>query len=139
MCTRLPATIEAAKEKFALACQEATTLEIVGNVAAAFNAVGVVTLLREELTEEVMDKVFMPLMNTKIGFMTDRTGKPDKRGNVKPLYSRDVVRDCIIDAVIIGLLPTGRTKAKTHSTRSLHARLVFHTTARKTPLRLTCR
>lgn len=107
MCTRLPATIEAAKEKFALACQEATTLEIVGNVAAAFNAVGVVTLLREALTEEVMDKVFMPLMNTKIGFMTDRTGKPDKRGNVKPLYSRDVVRDCIIDAVIIGLLPTG--------------------------------
>ena len=98
MCTRLPATIEAAKEKFALACQEATTLEIVGNVAAAFNAVGVVTLLREALTEEVMDKVFMPLMNTKIGFMTDRTGKPDKRGNVKPLYSRDVVRDCIIDA-----------------------------------------
>lgn len=107
MCTRLPATIEAAKEKFALACQEATTLEIVGNVAAAFNAVGVVTLLREALTEEVMDKVFMPLMNTKIGFMTDHTGKPDKRGNVKPLYSRDVVRDCIIDAVIIGLLPTG--------------------------------
>lgn len=108
MCqSKLPATIEAAKEKFALACKEATTLEIVGNVAAAFNAVSIVTLLREALTDEVMDKVFMPLMNTKIGFMTDRTGKPNKKGQTLPLYSRDVVRDCIIDAVIIGLLPTG--------------------------------
>lgn len=108
MCqSKLPATIEAAKEKFALACKEATTLEIVGNVAAAFNAVGIVTLLREALTDEVMDKVFMPLMNTKIGFMTDRTGKPNKRGVTQPLYTRDIVRDCIIDAVIIGLLPTG--------------------------------
>lgn len=172
MCTRLPATIEAAKEKFALACQEATTLEIVGNVAAAFNAVGVVTLLREALTEEVMDKVFMPLMNTKIGFMTDRTGKPDKRGNVKPLYSRDVVRDCIIDAVIIGLLPTGnqfnilaermyptkegytallkklgvryvieigQDKSQNPQYAELACKISFHTTARKTPLRLTCR
>lgn len=108
MCqSKLPATIEAAKEKFELACREAMTLEIVGNVAAAFNAVSVVTLLREALTNEVMDKVFMPLMNTKIGFMTDRTGKSNSKGQVLPLYSRDIVRDCIIDAVIIGLLPTG--------------------------------
>ena len=108
MCqSKLPATIEVAKEKFALACKEAKALEIVGNVAAAFNAVSIVTLLREALTDEVMDKVFMPLMNTKIGFMTDRTGKPNKKGQALPLYSRDVVRDCIIDAVIIGLLPTG--------------------------------
>lgn len=108
MCTTLPATIAQARDKFALACKEATTLEIVGNFAAAFNAVGVITLLREALTDEVMDKVFMPLMNTKIGFRTDRDGKP-RSGNRPPLalYTRDVVRECLIDAVIIGLLPTG--------------------------------
>ena len=102
MCNikQLPsAAIEEAKTKFEMACREAMTLEIVGNVAAAFNAVGIVTLLREALTNE--------LMNTKIGFMTDHTGKPNSKGQVLPLYSRDVVRDCIIDAVIIGLLPTG--------------------------------
>lgn len=108
MCTTLPATIAQARDKFALACKEATTLEIVGNFAAAFNAVGVITLLREALTDEVLDKVFMPLMNTKIGFRTDRDGKPHGRDRkILPLYTRDVVRECLIDAVIIGLLPTG--------------------------------
>ena len=101
------AAIEEAKGKFEMACREAMTLEIVGNVAAAFNAVGIVTLLREALTDDIMDAVFMPLMNTKIGFMTDHTGKPNSKGQILPLYSRDIVRDCIIDAVIIGLLPTG--------------------------------
>lgn len=110
MCNikQLPSTdIEEAKSKFEMACREAMTLEIVGNVAAAFNAVSIVTLLREALTNDIMDAVFMPLMNTKIGFMTDHTGKPNSKGQVLPLYSRDVVRDCIIDAVLIGLLPTG--------------------------------
>lgn len=99
MCTRLPATIEAAKEKFALACQEATTLEIVGNVAAAFNAVGVVTLLREALTEEVMDKVFMPLMNTKIGFTIYRNGKPVTDKDVEP-YRDAPAKDVVYSAAL---------------------------------------
>lgn len=37
------------------------TLEIVGNVAAAFNAVGIVTLLREALTNDIMDAVLCRL------------------------------------------------------------------------------
>ena len=99
--------IDTAREKFELACKDAQSLQIVNNFGTAFVAVGVVKLLREAMTDQVMDEVFMPLMNTKIGFLTDRNGKPDSRGNVKPLYSRSVVRDCIIDAVSIGLLPTG--------------------------------
>ena len=99
--------IDTAREKFELACKDAQSLQIVNNFGAAFTAVGVVKLLREAMSDQVMDEVFMPLMNTKVGFLTDRTGKPDSRGNVKPLYSREVVRDCIIDAVSIGLLPTG--------------------------------
>lgn len=99
--------IDDARQKFELACKDAQSLQIVNNFGAAFTAVGVVKLLREAMSDQIMDEVFMPLMNTKVGFLTDRTGKPDRKGNTKPLYSRDVVRDCIIDAVSIGLLPTG--------------------------------
>lgn len=60
----LPATILAAKEKFELACKDASALQIVSNFGAAFTAVNVIALLREAMTDEVMDKVFMPLMNT---------------------------------------------------------------------------
>lgn len=103
----LPATVEAAREQFEVACREAQGLQIVSNFGAAFQAVSVISLLRQALTDEVMNAVFMPLMNTKIGFLTDRNGRPNSRGQVKPLYSPQVVRDCIIDAVTIGLLPTG--------------------------------
>ncbi len=103
----LPATVVAAKQQFELACKEAQGLQVIGNFGAAFQAVNVVSLLRQALTDEVMDAVFMPLMNTKIGFLTDRNGRPNSRGQVKALYSREIVRDCVIDAVAIGLLPTG--------------------------------
>lgn len=105
--TTLPATVVAAKETFELACKEAQGLQIVNNFGAAFQAVNVVSLLRQALTDEVMAAVFMPLMNTKIGFLTDRNGRPNSRGEVKPTYAQPVVRDAIIDAVAIGLLPTG--------------------------------
>lgn len=103
----LPATIVAAQEKFEVALRDASAIDIVNNFGAAFNAARVITLLREALTEEVMQTVFMPLMNTKVGFRTDRDGKPDKYGKTKPLYDVATVRDAIIDAAIIGLLPTG--------------------------------
>ena len=103
----LPATVVAAREQFELACKEAQGLQIINNFGAAFQAVNVVSLLRKALTDEVMDAVFMPLMNTKIGFLTDRNGRPNSRGEVKPPYSKEIVRDAVIDAVAIGLLPTG--------------------------------
>ena len=96
-----------AKEKFELVCKSAKSLQIANNFGTAFEAVQIVLTLREILTDDVMKKVFMPLMNTKVGFLTDRSGKPDKHGNVKEPYSIAVVRDAIIDAVTIGLLPTG--------------------------------
>lgn len=101
------AVLDAAKEKFEIACKQAQSLNIVNNFGSAFVAAGVVRLLREAMTDEVMREVFMPLMNTKVGFLTDRTGKPGKNGSIKAPYSMDVVRDCIIDAAAIGLLPTG--------------------------------
>jgi hypothetical protein len=94
------------QEKFELVCSNAEGLSIAQNAGAAFDAVVIVKTLRELLTDEIMKDVFMPLMNTKIGFATDRNGKPDKRGNTKPLYSINIVRDAIIDAAAFGLLPT---------------------------------
>lgn len=99
--------IDTARQKFELACKDASALQIVNNFGAAFTAVNVIALLREALTDEVMKQVFMPLMNTKVGFLTDRNGRPRKNGTVQPLYTIPVVRDAIIDAVSIGLLPTG--------------------------------
>lgn len=109
MCStpQVPATIVEAQEKFELAMRNASAIDIVNNFGAAFNAAQVIGLLREALTDEVMNAVFMPLMNTKVGFRTDRDGKPDKNGRPKPLYNIPTVRDAIIDAAIIGLLPTG--------------------------------
>ena len=101
--------LQAAQNKFVEAATHASQLKIVNNFGAAFTAVGVVKLLRDALTDEVMHTVFMPLMNTKIGFLTDRDpNKPDKRtGQVPTPYSVAVVRDALIDAVAMGLMPTG--------------------------------
>ncbi len=105
--TALPATIDNARKQFELACKSAEGLQTLNNFGAAFQAVNVVSLLRQALTDEVMDAVFMPLQNTKIGFLTDHTGK--QRGNRPALqpYGREIVRDAIIDAVTVGLMPTG--------------------------------
>lgn len=72
--------IDEAKRKFELACKDASALQIVNNFGAAFTAVNVIALLREALSDEVMERVFMPLMNTKVGFLTDRNGRPRKTG-----------------------------------------------------------
>lgn len=99
-------TLDTAKQKFELACKDAASLQIVNNFGAAFVAVNVIALLREALTDEVMKAVFMPLMNTKIGFLTDRNGRQRSGGRAPlPLYSIEVVRDAIIDGVSIGLIP----------------------------------
>lgn len=100
--------LDGAKHDFALVMQEAQGLDIVNNVAGAFETAIVVNKLEAILTDEVMNAVFMPLMNKKIGFLTDRDpNKPDKNG-IKPTpYSVSTVRTCIIDAAAVGLLPTG--------------------------------
>ena len=70
-------------------------------------AAGIVNRLREALSDAVMADYFMPLMNTKVGFLTDKPGYDRKTGEVKPTYPINIVRDAIIDAAFMGLLPTG--------------------------------
>lgn len=60
--------------------------------------------LRSKLTAEVMEPM-MALMNTPLGFLTDRTGKPNARGETKPLYDVTIVRDCLIEGLLRGFMP----------------------------------
>ena len=104
----LPATIMAAQDKFEVALRNASAIDIVNNFGAAFTAAQIIMLLREALTDEVLDTIFMPLMNSKVGFRTDRDGKFNKKtGRVNELYDKPTVREAIIDAALIGLRPTG--------------------------------
>lgn len=80
----------------------AQSLTLVQNAGAAFEAVVIVKKLRDILTNQLMEEVYMPLMNSKIGFLTD---KPTK-SNPTEKYSIEIVRDCLIDAIGFGLLPT---------------------------------
>lgn len=101
-------TFDKAKEDFSLALRDAQHLDIVNNVGGAFDAAILVSKLEAVLTDDIMKQVFMPLMNKKIGFRTDKDpSKPDKNGIVPKPYSIDVVRTAIIDAAALGLLPTG--------------------------------
>ncbi len=108
----LPAQVLEMQDKFALACQTAQNMQLQDNACAAFQAVVVVTQLKQALTDQVMDAVFMPLMNTTIGFRTDKdpnkqTKQKDGSYKASQPYSREIVRDCLIDAISIGLMPTG--------------------------------
>lgn len=53
--------------------------------------------LRKALTDEIVDKVFMPLQGSPLGFITDK----DKDGG----YPREIVRECLIEALIKGAQP----------------------------------
>ena len=89
------------KDKFEAAVKTAHSVDLFENTSAAFGAAMAIKGLREILTTELMNEVFMPLMNTRVGFMTDK----NKAGS--PCYSLDEVRNCLIDGICIGLLPTG--------------------------------
>lgn len=101
------AKYEEQQKRFELVCNSAEGLSLAQNAGAAFQAVTIVKTLREILTDEIMKDVFMPLMNTKIGFATDRPVIDKSTGKqIKPAYGIDIVRDAIIDAAAFGLLPT---------------------------------
>lgn len=103
-----PEALAKAEQDFSTVCMQAQELKLAENASAAFRAVSVVTSLRQILTDEIMNAVFMPLMNTTVGFLTDHDpNKPNKQGVRPAPYSVAIVRDCLIDAVMKGLLPTG--------------------------------
>ena len=102
----LPA-LQESKNEFAMALTDAINLDIVTNVAGAFDAAIIVARLEAVLSDEVMEKVFMPLMNKKIGFLTDHDPNRPRNGVTPKPYSPAIVRTAIIDAASMGLKPTG--------------------------------
>lgn len=69
--------------------------------------------IRTALTDEVMTKAVMPLMNSKLGFRTDKDparpafNKKTGRYEAPQPYPVATVRECLIEATLRGLPPVG--------------------------------
>lgn len=80
-----------------------TVLSVIGSKALqgfekAHLVAGAIEQLKQQLTAEYM-KPIMALQGNKLGFRTDK----DKTGG----YPLEVVKNCLIEAVLMGLQPTG--------------------------------
>jgi hypothetical protein len=63
-----------------------------------------IRILRQLMSRPIMEELFMPLMNSALGFLTD---KGTERSKDRTPYAVEVVRDCLIDALLSGFKPTG--------------------------------
>jgi hypothetical protein len=70
----------------------------------AFAMANAITTIRTALTPEIMQPI-LSLAGSKLGFRTDRD-KPSQ-GQMPQPYPLETVKDCLIDAVLLGLNPTG--------------------------------
>lgn len=70
----------------------------------AFQTAEAIGLMREMITPEVM-KPIMALQGIRLGFRTDKDKESDRDGNKG--YPVAVVRDCLIEAVLVGARPSG--------------------------------
>ena len=97
---------EELQRQFIALCQDAGQLQLADDVSYTFKAAAVVQSLRNLLTKDVVERYFIPLMGTRIGFLTDRD-KEGKDGKKPEPYGWETVRDCIIDGACRGLSPVG--------------------------------
>lgn len=86
--------------EYALAITEAQ-----GHVEKALLVARGISTLRQRLTGEIMTEV-MALMNSPLGFLTDRGPHAYSEKNRTP-YDVGVVRDCLIESLLLGLYPAG--------------------------------
>lgn len=75
---------------------------------AAYTKAKAIGELKELLTDEYM-KPIMQLQSNRLGFKTDKdlVKQPGGGYTKGPGYSQDVVRNCLIEAVLMGVEPTG--------------------------------
>ncbi len=86
-------------------CSQAT-LEAKGKFERAFALSRGLRQLRTMITDDMMNEHILPLMGTPLGFKTDRD--TDKtRAKAGGPYPLSVVKECLIEAVIRGVYPTG--------------------------------
>lgn len=78
-----------------------------GQFKKAFMMAAGVNRLREMITPAMLGQI-MPLMNTALGFRTDRDpANCDRDGKKMVPYHESVVKECLIEAVLRGLAPVG--------------------------------
>ena len=76
-----------------------------GRFAAAMAMADGVHKLRNAMTQEIVEASLMPLMNTALGFLTDRDPARARSGKEVVPYGWQTVRDCVIEGVIRGMRP----------------------------------
>ena len=79
-----------------------------GQFQKAFMMASGIGQLRKMISNEMMDQI-MPLMNTSLGFKTDKDPNQEDWKTKKPHvpYSKEIVKDCLIEAVLRGVQPVG--------------------------------
>lgn len=79
----------------------------------AITMAGAIYDIRRHLTDQVMNTVIMPLMNSKLGFRTDKDpSRPSWDKNSRSMkaptpYPVETVRECLIEATLRGLPVVG--------------------------------
>ena len=102
------ATREQLSNQLAQIQTEVNTLSKNNSLVSCLSAANAMYLLDQVLTDDVVRTYFLPLMNTRAGFLTDRNPAKAKRGQQPPTpYSIPEVRMCLKDAILKGLLPIG--------------------------------
>ncbi len=77
-----------------------------GQFVKAVTTARAIKMIRDALSPAVMDDI-LPLMNTPLGFKTDRDPKKPVKGEYPTPYHVDVVRDCVIVATLKGAALVG--------------------------------
>jgi hypothetical protein len=108
VATRTPVNFDAvAQEIDATAADAIELFKTADNTSRSLRLAQSMANLRRLLSAEVMAPI-MDLMNTEIGFLTDRDPKRARPGERPPdPYSVDVVRDCFIESLLRGFRPVG--------------------------------
>lgn len=102
------ATREQLSNQLAQIQNEVNTLSKNNSLVSCLSAANAMYLLDNVLSDEVVRTYFLPLMNTRAGFLTDKNPFKAKRGQQPPTpYSIPEVRACLKDAILKGLLPIG--------------------------------
>lgn len=102
------ATREQLTSQLAQIQTEVNTLSKNNSLVSCLSAANAMYLLDQVLTDDVVRTYFLPLMNTRAGFLTDRNPDKTKAGEQpKAPYSIKEVRACLKDAILKGLLPVG--------------------------------
>lgn len=85
-----------------------TAISDLGHFERAFKLAAGMRQLRQMITPEMMTSMIMPLMNTRLGFKTDQDpSRPRYDGKPVNPYPVDVVKECLIEALLRGANPVG--------------------------------